>query len=108
MPQSVYFIMMILALSGCASQSPKTECEVPSMYLRVQGGLIDPTWEPEGEMRAQIEGLTDNDLVCWYGNLDGSVAAKVNPTAGGGFVYLFRKVNESWVLIESLEEVIIH
>ena len=108
MHQPVYSIAIALALSGCASQSLKSECEVPSMYLRVESGLIDPTWEPEGEMRAQIEGLTDNDLVCWYGNLDGSVIAKVNPTARGSFLYLFRKVNENWVLVDAIEEVIVH
>jgi len=39
--------------------------------------LIDPTWEPEGEMRSQIEGLSEGDQVCWYGNTDGSVEARV-------------------------------
>lgn len=99
---------IFLALTGCASDSLSTRCEVPSMYLQVYGGLIDPTWEPEGEMRAQIEGLSEDDLVCWYGNLDGSVTAKVNPTPRGGFVHLFRKINESWVLVDSIEEVIVH
>ena len=78
------------------------------MYQQVDSGLINPTWEPEEEMRSQIAGLTEDDLVCWYGRHDGSVSAVVNPTPNRHDFYTFKKVDDSWVLMESGESLTIH
>jgi hypothetical protein len=71
------------------------------MYLQVHAGLIRPTWEPEAEMRSQIEGLSGKDQVCWYGYTDGSVEARVNPTPRTYDYHRFRKIGEKWTLVES-------
>jgi hypothetical protein len=71
------------------------------MYLQVFQGLIDPTWEPEGEMRSQIKGLSDDAQVCWYGHTDGAVEARVNATVSGWNFHIFRKINDRWTLMDS-------
>lgn len=100
---------ILLALTGCGHAPLVTsQCEVPPMYLQVYGGLIDPTWEPEGEMRSQIDGLSADDQVCWYGHTDGTVEARVNPTAGTWDFHLFRKINDKWTLVDSGQAITIN
>ncbi len=50
--------LMLTAILGCShlSDSNSGHCSVPSMYMEVRAGLIEPTREPVAIMRKQIEG----------------------------------------------------
>ncbi len=85
-----------------------SSCWVPPMYKHFGVGLIEPTWEPKAQMIEQLPVSERNATICWYGYSGGQIEARVNPTDSGYYSRTFVLRSESWILVDSHQEIVVH
>ena len=78
------------------------------MYQRFDVGLLEPTWEPKEQMIEQLPVSERSTTICWYRYPDGQIEARINPTDSGYYSHTFVRRGESWILVDSHQEIIVH